>query len=77
MTITITIGDLPVEVQVIHYLPPEPPLGLFGYGFAAEVEWVGPDWLLAMADHFNLWTQIDKLVIDAIAERRKQGKVEE
>lgn len=77
MTITITIDDLPVEVQVTHYLPPEPPIGLFGYSFPAEVEWIGPHWLLAMAHHFNLWAQIDKLVIDAIAANRKQGKDEE
>lgn len=73
MTITITIGDLPVEVQVTYYTPPIQPPGVYGPGSAAEVEWEGPGWLLAMADHFNLWAQIDKLVIDAIADRRKQG----
>lgn len=73
MTITIIIGDLPVEVQIVHYLPPEPPIGLFGYSFAAEVEWEGPRWLHAMADHFNLWSAIDKLVIEAINDYRKQG----
>lgn len=74
MTITITIDNLPVEVRVIHYLPAEPPRGLYGPGSAAEVVWVGgPDWLHAMAEHFDLWRAIDKLVLDAIAERRKQG----
>lgn len=73
MTITITIGDLPVEVRVTHYQPPEPPRGLYGPGSAAEVEWEGPHWLHAMADHFSLWGAIDKLVLDAIAERRKRG----
>lgn len=73
MTTTITIDNLPVEVQVTHYLPPEPPRGLYGYGMAAEVEWIGPDWLHAVADYFNLWGAIDKMVLDAIAERRKQG----
>lgn len=66
MTITITIGDLPVEVQVTHYLPPEPPLGLYGPSSAPEAEWEGPDLLHAVADHFNLWDEIDKLVIEAI-----------
>lgn len=73
MTIAITIGDMPVELRVTHYLPPEPPRGLCGYGFAAEVEWIGPDWLHAIADHFDLWRAIDKLVLDAVADRRKQG----
>lgn len=73
MTITITIGNLTVEVQVTHYLPPEPPRGLYGPGSAPEAEWKGPDWLHAMAEHFDLWKQIDKLVINAIADRRKQG----
>lgn len=35
MTITIKIDDLPVELRVVHYLPPEPPIGLCRYGFAA------------------------------------------
>lgn len=73
MTITIKIDDLPVEVWVTHYQPPEPPRGLYGPGSAAEVEWIGPDWLHAVADHFNLWSAIDELVLDAVAERRKQG----
>lgn len=73
MTITIKIDNLPVEVQVTHYLPAEPPRGPYGYGFAAELVWVGPRWLYAVADHFNLWGAIDELVLDAIAERRKQG----
>ncbi len=73
MTITIKIDNLPVEVQVTYYLPPAPPRSLYGPGSAAEVEWEGPDWLHAVADHFNLWGAIDKLVLDAIAERRKQG----
>lgn len=73
MTITITISSLPVEVRIIHYLPPEPPQGLYGPGSAPEVEWSGPDWLHALADHFGLWGAIDKIVLDAIAERSKQG----
>lgn len=73
MTITIKIDGLPVELRVIHYTPPEPPRGLYGHTSAAEVEWEGPHWLQAMAGHFCLWDAIDKLVIDAIAERRKQG----
>lgn len=68
MTITIIIGGMPVEVQVTHYLPPEPPLGLYGHSGAPEVEWKGPDWLHAMADHFNLWGAIDKLVIEGISD---------
>lgn len=73
MTVTIKINSLPVEVRIVHYLPPEPPRGLYGPGSAAEVEWVGPDWLHAMAVHFDLWDAIDKLVIEAINDRRKQG----
>lgn len=66
MTITITIDNLPVEVRVIHYLPPEPPRGLYGHSTAPEVEWEGPGWLHAMADHFDLWGVIDELVIEGI-----------
>lgn len=72
MSVTITIDNLPVELRVTHYQPPAPPRGLYGQGSAAEVEWIGPDWLLAVADHFNLWDAIDELVLDAIADRRKQ-----
>lgn len=70
MTVTITISKLPVEVQVTHYLPPEPPEGLYGPSSAPEVEWEGPAWLHAMADHFDLWRQIDQLVLSEI-ERSK------
>jgi hypothetical protein len=73
MTITITIDDLPVEVQITHYQPPALPRGPYGYVLAAEVEWIGPDWLHAVANHFNLWRAIDRLVIEAINNRRKQG----
>lgn len=77
MTITITIDNMPVEVRIVHYLPPEPPKGLYGPGSAAEVVWVGgPDWLHAVAEHFDLWKQIDKMVLGAIAERIKQQEGE-
>jgi hypothetical protein len=66
MTITITIDNIPVAIRVIHYLPPEPPEGLYGHSSAPEVEWEGPDWLHAVADHFNLWAQIDRLVLEGI-----------
>lgn len=70
MTITITIDNLPVEMRIVHYLPPEPPRGLYGPGSAAEVDWEGPDWLHAVAEHFDLWDVIDKMVIEEINKAR-------
>lgn len=64
----ITIDNLPVELRITHYLPPEPPRGIYGPGSTAEVEW-----LHEMADHFNLWAQIDRLVLEAIADSHKKG----
>ena len=70
MSVTITISEMPVELQITYYLPPEPPKGLYGAGSAAEVEWEGPAWLHAMADHFDLWRQIDQLVLSEIERSR-------